>query len=143
MTNQALYSLLAYTGALPFAACALLTILGVAAVDGLGPIDEVAASYGLGIISFVAGTHWATYLYGRSNGTGNLLVSSNVIFLIVWFAYLLAATGAAMIVQAGAFLALLFVDYRLLNAGGISAHYFRVRTLATTIAVVSLVATAL
>jgi hypothetical protein len=50
----------------------------------------------------------------------------------------LAGTRTAIGVQVLAFLALLFIDLRLKSGDVISATYLRVRTMATTIAVVSL-----
>jgi hypothetical protein len=96
------------------------------------------ASYGLAIVCFLAGAHWGTCLSGRSTGSLNLFVISNVIFLAVWFAYVGASIKLAIGIQIVAFLTLLFIDLRLSTSDVISATYFRVRTMATMIAVASL-----
>jgi hypothetical protein len=101
-------------------------------------LDQLVASYGLAIVCFLAGAHWGTYLSGRSAGSLNLFVISNVIFLAVWFAYVGAGVKTAIAMQIVAFLILLFIDLRLRTGDVISAKYLRARTGATIIAVASL-----
>jgi hypothetical protein len=136
--DSKLYTALALAGTLPFIASALLPLLGHDSLPHLGPLDQVVASYGLAIVCFLAGAHWGVYLSGRSTGSLNLFVISNVIFLAVWFAYVGAGINIAIGIQVAAFLALLFIDLRLKNSDVISAAYFQVRMMATMIAVVSL-----
>jgi hypothetical protein len=115
-----------------------LPLLGHDSLPHLGPLDQVVASYGLAIVCFLAGAHWGVYLSGRSTGSLNFFVISNVIFLPDWFAYVGAGINIAIGIQVAAFLALLFIDLRLKNSDVISAAYFQVRMMATMIAVVSL-----
>ena len=136
--DSKLYTALALAGTIPFIAGALLPLLGHGSLPHLGPLDQVVASYGLAIVCFLAGAHWGVYLSDRSTGSLNLFVISNVLFLAVWFAYVGAGIKIAIGMQVAAFLALLFIDLRLKNSDVISAAYFRVRTMATMIAVVSL-----
>ena len=136
--NSKLYTALALAGTIPFIAGALMPLLGHDSLPHLGSLDQVVASYGLAIVCFLAGAHWGVYLSGRSTGSLNLFVISNVLFLAVWFAYVGAGIKIAIGIQVAAFLALLFIDLRLKNSDVISAAYFRVRTMATMIAVVSL-----
>jgi hypothetical protein len=136
--DSKLYTALALAGTLPFIASALLPLLGHDSLPHLGPLDQVVASYGLAIVCFLAGAHWGVYLSGRSTGSLNLFIISNVIFLAVWFAYVGAGINIAIGIQVAAFLALLFIDLRLKNSDVISAAYFQVRMMATMIAVVSL-----
>ena len=96
------------------------------------------ASYGLAIVCFLAGAHWGTYLSGRSADSLNLFITSNVIFLAVWFAYVGADMKWAIGTQVLAFLTLLFIDLRLKRSDVISNVYFRVRSIATLIAIISL-----
>ena len=138
MKDNKLYTLLALAGTIPFIAGALLPLVGLDALPHLGPLDQLVASYGLAIVCFLAGAHWGTYLSGRYAGSLNLFVISNVIFLAVWFAYVGAGIKTAIGIQIIAFLALLFIDLSLKTSDVISATYFRVRTTATMIAVVSL-----
>lgn len=139
MRNDKLYTALALAGTLPFIASALLLLLGTNSLPVLGLVDAVVASYGLAIVCFLAGAHWGMYLAGRSVDALNLFIISNVIFLAAWFAYIGASVKVAIAMQVIAFLALLYVDKRLAAGDVISAGYFRLRMLATTIAIVSLV----
>lgn len=132
------YTALALAGTLPFIACAMLPLFGVASVQYLGALDRIAASYGLAIVCFLAGAHWGTYLCGRSADSLNLFVISNVIFLAAWFAYIGGSVRWAIGIQVLAFLTLLFIDLRLKQSAVISAAYLRVRSVATLITVVSL-----
>jgi hypothetical protein len=138
MQDSRIYTVLALAGTIPFIAAALLPLLGHDALPYLGPLDKLVASYGLAIVCFLAGAHWGTYLSGRSADSLNLFVISNVVFLAVWFAYLGAGIKAAIGVQIFAFLTLLFIDMRLRSNEIISTTYLRVRTVATMIAIVSL-----
>ena len=140
MTSNKLYTLLALTGASPFVACAVLPLAGIAVIPFLGPLDALAGSYGLAIVCFLAGAHWATYLLRRDDAPVNLFITSNAVFLAVWFAYVLTSLTAALLTQIAAFLYLLFVDYRMQQAGVISCSYLRIRAIATAAAVASLAA---
>lgn len=132
------YTALALAGTIPFIACALLPLLGYDSIRYLGSLDKVVASYGLAIVCFLAGAHWGTYLSGRSADSLNLFITSNVIFLAVWFAYVGADMKGAIGTQVLAFLTLLFIDLRLKRSDVISNVYFRVRSVATLIATISL-----
>ena len=138
MKESKLYSILTITGAAPFIACAILPLAGIESVEPFGRLDVLAASYGLGIISFLAGAHWATFLYKAAGTPFNLFASSNVLFLVVWFVYVLADLGWVLLTQLLAFVILLLIDYRLLRAGLISSHYYAMRSVATVLASVSL-----
>jgi hypothetical protein len=98
----------------------------------------VASSYGLAIICFLAGAHWATYLLRRDDIRTNLFISSNVVFLFVWIAFVVTKIAWVLSAQLVAFIVLLLIDYRLLQTGVLSADYFRVRSIATALAVISL-----
>lgn len=138
MQDTRIYTALALAGTTPFIAGALLPLLGHDALPFLGSLDQLLASYGLAIVCFLAGAHWGTYLSGRCAESLNLFVISNVIFLGVWFAYIGTDVKTAIGVQIFAFVALLLTDRRLRIDDAISAAYFRVRSTATLIAIVSM-----
>jgi hypothetical protein len=138
MESRKLYPVLTYAGALPFIACALMPLFGMETLWNLGGYVHIAAAYGLAIVCFLCGAHWGTYLYNRPAAPDNLFVTSNVIVVACWFAFLMAAQAITLFVLILAFLCLLFIDYRLLRAGLLTEYYFRMRTIATVIAVVSL-----
>ncbi len=138
MESRKLYSLLTYAGALPFVGCALMPFIGLQELWNLGSYDYIAAAYGLAIVCFLCGAHWGTYLYQRARAPDNLFITSNVIVVACWFAFLMAAKAITLFVLILAFLCLLFIDYRLLKVGLLTDYYFRMRTIATVIAVISL-----
>jgi hypothetical protein len=138
MKDSRIYPVLAMAGATPFVACALLPLFGVDVIDPLGPLDAVAASYGMAIVSFLTGIHWATRIYGQQQSGANLLIISNVVFVAVWLAYALGTTAAALLAQLVALLVVLAIDRSLLKAGVITGDYYRTRSMATVLAAASM-----
>ena len=138
MEDRKLYPLLTYAGVLPFVACALMPLVGIETLWNLGSYVHIAAAYGLAIVCFLCGVHWGTYLYNRAVAPDNLFATSNAIVVASWFTFLMAAQALTLFVLILAFLCLLFIDYRLLRAGLLTGYYFRMRTIATVIAVASL-----
>ena len=143
MNIRTVYSALAIAGVLPFLACALLLATGVSFISSLGSVADIANSYSLAIICFLAGIHWSIYLVNQEDPPFNLLLSSNVVFLFVWGMYVLASTALSLVAQVAALVTLLIIDRSLANAGVISAHYFRIRTVVTVVAAASLIVVAL
>ena len=125
-------------GVAPFLACALLPFVGVDEVARLGRLDQLASSYSVAILCFLTGVHWATQLYEKEAAPFNLFIGSNVIFLVVWIAYVFADLPWALATQLVAFPLLFAIDYRLLRGGLISAHYLLIRGIATALACFSL-----
>ena len=138
MESKKLYPLLTYAGVLPFVGCALMPFVGLQELGPLGSYDDIAAAYGLAIVCFLCGAHWGTYLYHSSAAPDNLFITSNVIVVACWFAFLVAAQAITLLVLILAFLCLLFIDYRLLKAGVVTDFYFRMRTNATVVAALAL-----
>lgn len=125
-------------GTLPFLASAGMALAGFS-LGSLLTAFNVASSYGLAILCFLCGAHWATYLYKRDATPFNLLIISNVVVVAIWLTYLLLGQSAFTLAsQVLAFAFLLDIDRRLLRAGLISEHYFGIRLQATTIAAISL-----
>jgi hypothetical protein len=138
MEQRSLHSAFMLLGTLPFLACALLPLTGVSEIDGLGRLDRLAASYGMAILCFLTGIHWATQLYAGESTPFNLFVGSNIVFLVVWIAYVVANMQWAIVAQLLAFPVLLAIDHRLLKRELISIQYLRMRTVATALACFSL-----
>ncbi len=138
MNDRKIYSTLTMAGVTPFVACAVLPLFGIETIGPIGSLGGVAAGYGLAIVSFLAGIHWATQLYELQKTPFNLLLASNVVFVAVWLVYALGTLEAALIVQALALVVLLGLDRWLLGNGVITQHYYRVRGAATVLAVASL-----
>ena len=99
MNDKRIYSTLTMAGVTPFVACAILPLAGFGSIGLLGPLADVAAGYGLAIISFLAGIHWATQIYDRQQTGFNLLIASNVVFVGVWLAYVLGTTKVALLAE--------------------------------------------
>ena len=138
MESRKHYPLLTYAGVLPFVGCAIMPFVGLQELWNLGTYDHIAAAYSLAIVCFLCGAHWGTYLYHRNAAQDNLFITSNVIVVACWFAFLMAAQAITLFVMILAFLCLLFIDYRLLKAGLLTDYYFRMRGIATAVAVISL-----
>jgi hypothetical protein len=138
MESRKLYPILTYAGVLPFIGCALMPLVGLRELWNLGSFDHIAAAYGLAIVCFLCGAHWGTYLYNRTSAPDNLFITSNVIVVACWLAFLMAAQAITLFVLILAFLCLLFIDYRLRRADLLTDYYFRMRTTATVIAVLAL-----
>jgi hypothetical protein len=138
MEPRPVYSSLMLLGALPFVACALLPFVGVEDLGPLGAPDQLAIDYGLAIVCFLTGVHWATQLYASKAAPFNLFIASNAIFLFVWFTYVAASLQWALATQLLSFLLLLAIDFRLLQNGLIAGDYLRMRIAATTLACISL-----
>lgn len=125
-------------GVTPFLACALLPFVGVEEIAGLGRLDQLASSYGVAILCFLTGVHWATQLYARDAVPFNLFVGSNVVFLAVWLTYAAADLQWALATQLVAFPLLLAIDFQLLQKDLVTRHYLRLRFIATALAWFSL-----
>ena len=139
MNDKLLYSSLTYAGVTPFLACALLPFVGIASIPPFGPLDQLVNSYGLAIVCFLAGIHWANYLHSKDDLPFNLMISSNAVFLLAWFGFVLCSLSVSLVIQIAALAILLYIDWRLKSASVITAHYFRARFTATVLATVSLI----
>lgn len=136
--TESQYSALAFAGATPFLACALLPLFGIGSLPLFGALDVLAAGYGLAILCFLCGTHWTIQLRRPQRTPFNLLYTSNAIFLVAWFTYVLASPTSILAVQIPAFLALLWIDHRLLQRELVTGAYFGARAIATSTACLSL-----
>jgi hypothetical protein len=104
--------ILPYAGALPFIGCAVLQLIGITEFPLAGDLKSVASSYGLTIVSFMAGIHWGQYLEGR-RARVNLLITSNAVTLMAWFGFLLLSTLAFSLLLAALFSAVYLIDRQL------------------------------
>ena len=138
MQDRFIYTLLAAAGALPFVAGAFLLAAGVDDIASLGPVADLVLAYGLAIVSFLAGVHWATDIYHRPRLPMSLAVGSNVVVIAAWLAFALSTQTAAFVTQIVAFGYLLAIDRRLEAGRLISTQYYRMRAGVTLVVVVSL-----
>lgn len=137
-----LYAWLAWAGVLPFAACAALSLAGIERVPQVASVAGIAASYGLLIAAFMAGTHWGVALRLPGGPPAIVLVASNAVALAAWFAFLLAPLRAGLLVLAFAFVVLYLVDRNLAGRDGVGAAYLALRRNVTAVVVAALLLTA-
>lgn len=135
-----IYPYLTYAGTLPFILCAICFVFDVKNIPLLGETYQVLSIYGLVISSFMAGSHWGQHLNFDNNKWKFFLpIFSNMSAILLWIAFLVLPFKVLLVVFAMLFLALLFVDKKLLQSNLISAEYFRVRCLVTKIVVLTLI----
>jgi Protein of unknown function (DUF3429) len=107
--NSPLLRTLPYAGALPFIGCAGLLIFGVKNLPALGTTKAIMMTYGLTIVSFMAGVQWGEYLAGV-RGALNLLLTSNAVALAAWFGFLLLPSWLFSLLLVLLFAALYAID---------------------------------
>ena len=129
---------LAYLGTIPFVAGAFLILRGYQHIPFIDDMAFLVKSYGLVIVVFMSGVHWGNYLSDKKCHSINLLLTSNLITLVSWFAFLLAPDAPVLLIYCLGFVILLAIDAKLLSLQVISKDYFRLRLLITCIVVVSL-----
>lgn len=132
-----LLCVLPYAGVLPFAGGALLLAMQVHDLPLLGSTQHVILSYGLLIVSFMAGVHWGQYLSGQ-RAKVNLLVSSNVVALVAWFGFLLLPAFWFCLLLVLLFAVLYMIDLKLHS----QSDYLKSRRNVTAIVCISMLVTA-
>ena len=107
MNNSKLIKLLTYLGALPFFLAIFLGLTNQSFLDVVG--IQWFLTYGLLILSFMAGTLWGQIVNERIKVKRIALVS-NAITLSAWFALLLADPAVVLIIMALGFVALYLLE---------------------------------
>ena len=128
--NMRVAQILSFCGAVPF----------IAALAAL-PLQQsaywlhLAIFYGAIIISFLAGTHWAVFLFFSTRCPRNLLFSSTSLALVAWLSVLIIQQPLVFVLQCLCFLVLLVADYNLMLASIWRPWYFRLRRNVTIIVI--------
>ncbi len=86
--NFSLLNILPYLGTLPFVLGTFAKMSGTLPMIYFIDTRRIVLSYGVLIVSFMAGVHWGQYLSG-TRGKLNLLITSNMIALVAWVGGLL------------------------------------------------------
>lgn len=133
-----LTSRLALLGTLPFVISSVLLMADINNLPLLGSVANLLSSYTLVIAVFMCGVHWGQYLQQPEQHSLNLLLISNVLTLVLWFAWLLTPLHIFLSLALLVFLVLLFIDMRLRLIHVINKSYFRTRLLVTSIVCVFL-----
>lgn len=133
---QRVANILTYTGTLP-----LVIVAVELAVGRVSPSDAVwlASTYSAVIISFLAGIHWACYLFFADRCPRNLLLTSNAVALLAWLSLLVPQHQPwQLLLQILCFLYLLVLDYKLNISGILPPWFYALRRNASVIVVLAL-----
>ena len=123
MSLQRHAQLLALAGTLPFFAGLLLLVSGNSFAGYGGAL--VSHTYGVAIVSFLAGIHWGTYLFAQGNL--NLFIASNAISIAAWFSLLFAGSKIGFGLLILCFCAALWVDWKSHRENLLPAWFWRLR----------------
>ena len=118
-------------------------VVDIRSVPFLGATADVVGAYGLVIASFLSGTHWQLHLNQNAGWSLFLALSSNVMAIGLWTAFLALEPEAFFLALSFIFLIFLAIDHRLATSGLINKHYFKTRAGVTGIVVLSLICSGL
>ena len=113
-------------------------LMRVHSLPFIGSTQNAVLSYGLLIVSFMAGVHWGQYLSGLRAGV-NLLVSSNIVALVAWFGFLLLPAFWFCLLLVLLFAVLYLIDMKL----HCQSDYLKTRRNVTAIVCTSMLVIAL
>lgn len=136
-----LTKVLAFSGAVPFIFGAFLLLNGISSLPMLGSVAKLVLTYGLVIVSFMAGAHWGQNLSGIEGTTG-LFWKSNFLTVSAWLAFALLKPSTFAVVLILIFATLYWIDRRLAFEGVISKSYLKTRLAVTGLVCLSLALTA-
>ena len=139
--NKNLNHFLAYLGCLPFIIAAIFfsaKLQFMSATFSATFFENIIKSYGLVIVSFMAGVNWGQYLTFKKKPKLNLFLISNIITLLCWFSFFLISSSGFFLNLIFSFLSLLAIDYHLKKLDLIEVKYFQTRISVTMIVCISL-----
>jgi Protein of unknown function (DUF3429) len=119
---------LTFAGLIPFAA----GLFGQIGLPAVLPWQAWTIAYGAVIAAFIAGIHWAVFLFRSEHSPVNLLLTSNVLALAAWAALLLPSGPWPFRCLLLVFVALVLIDRRLHKAGVIPDWFYKLRLQAST-----------
>lgn len=134
MNQSSLIKLLTYLGATPFFLAIGLrwsnqSFLGVDA-------RQWFVTYGLVILSFMAGTLWGQVI-NESLKVKRIALATNAITLVAWFAFLLAGTSIVLIISALGFIALYVLELSVMSPVQRPDYYLGLRLRVTALVVLA------
>ncbi len=134
MNHASLIKLLTYLGATPFFLAIYLhltqqSLLGVEAVQWF-------LTYGLVILSFMAGTLWGQVV-NASAQVKRIALATNLITLAAWLALLLAVPVLALLIMVLGFIALYLLEWRVMDAIPRPECYLALRLRVTALVVLA------
>ena len=133
--KQRIAALLTYAGTLPL----VIASLGpIAHIISPGDALHIALTYSAIIVSFLAGIHWACYLFYSEKCPRNLLLTSNAVALLSWLSLLVHQPLWSVLLLMLCFLYLLVLDFKLMRAAILPSWFYSLRRNATVIVVLAL-----
>ena len=134
-SHHRMVQMLTYAGTLPLIIVAAQPIIGgVHLNDALW----VSTTYSATILSFLAGIHWACYLFFSDRCPRNLLIISNAVALLAWISLLSPQQPWSVLLQILCFLYLFVLDSKLQQVNILPPWFYTLRRNATVIVVLSL-----
>lgn len=134
-----IYPTLMYAGTLPFIFCAFCLALHWKSIPFLGTTSHILSVYGLVIASFMAGSHWGKALNMNGPSKRDILIASNINAIFLWASFLFFPFKLMLLALIISFLASLWNDKKLLQAGLINFTYFFNRCIITMIVITTLI----
>jgi hypothetical protein len=134
MKNSNLIKLLTYLGALPFFLAFYIDLTNQSFLDLMG--IQWFLTYGLLILSFMAGTLWGQVV-NEPVKIKRIALLSNVITLSAWFAFLLADPAVVLVIMALGFVALYLLEAFVIKTIKRPDYYLALRLRVTTLVVVA------
>ena len=134
MNHSNIIKLLTYLGATPFFLAIFISLSNHSflGIEGL----RWFLTYGLVILSFMAGTLWGQVV-NLSTKVKRIALASNAITLAAWFAFLLADTAVVLIIIALGFVALYLLEFFVISHTKRPDYYLGLRLKVTALVVVA------
>lgn len=130
---------LAFAGAIPFMASAVLLFTGHTSHPILGDVSFAITAYAIIIATFMSGAHWGQHLHLQSPWNTALSIISNIITVTLWFAFITQPTALVVLHVIVALVSQLVIDALLFKHRIIDQPYFLTRCIVTSIVCASLV----
>lgn len=134
MNHSNLIKTLTYLGVLPFLLAIYLHVSHTSFLDIEG--TQWFLTYGLVILSFMAGTLWGQVVNANS-GIKRIALATNAMTLSAWFAFLLAGTASVLPIMALGFIALYILESLLISHVQRPEYYLGLRLRVTALVVVA------
>lgn len=138
MKPSILRNVLAFAGVIPFVVSAMALLSGHRSLPIVGDIEFAVIAYGVIIATFMSGAHWGQHLHLNAPWVITLPIISNLITVVLWFAFLTQAPQFITLHLIIVLVSQLVVDAMLFKYTVIEKSYFITRCLVTSIVSVSL-----
>lgn len=130
---------LIYLGTLPFIFFSIIIAYKINEMPNYSNLDfeTIISVYTIAIISFISGSHWAQSSKVNNLLTTLILISSNIIVVLIWFAYLFLIFEVFIFISSIILVILLYIEKILLSEVLCSKTYYHHRVFATSIVLIS------